>query len=66
MSHTAYYHGNKNLILNRTKYYFETNKERLREQVKHKYKSLSEEEETKKENMEKKDIIVCLRKRNKN
>ena len=64
---TTYYHRNEDVILNRVKdYYFENNKERLREQVNHKYKSLSEEEKTKKENMEKRDIIVCPRKTNEN
>ena len=63
---TTYYHRNEDVILNRVKDYFENNKERLREQVNHKYKSLSEEEKTKKENMEKRDIIVCPRKTNEN
>ena len=40
----TYYKKNKDLILNKAKYYYEINKERLREQVRDKYKSLSEEE----------------------
>ena len=40
----TYYKKNKDLILNKAKYYYEINKERLREQARDKYKSLSEEE----------------------
>ena len=40
----TYYKKNKDLILNKPKYYYEINKERLREQARDKYKSLSEEE----------------------
>ena len=50
------------MILNRVKDYYENNKERLREQAKNKYRNLSEEK-NKKENMEKIDIIICLKKR---
>ena len=57
------------MILNRAKdydNYYENDKERLRYKAKGKYRNLSEEEKNKKENMEKADIIVCLKKRNKN
>ena len=50
------------VILNRAKDYYESDKERLKEQAKDKYRNLSEEE---KENIEKTDIIVCLKKRDK-
>ena len=40
----TYYKKNKDLILNKAKDYYEINKERLREQARNKYKSLSEEE----------------------
>ena len=64
---TTYYQRNKDVILNRAKDYYENNKERLREQAKDKYKNLSEEEKNiKREYGKKGDIIVCLRKRNKN
>ena len=53
------------MILNRAKYYYENDKERLREQVRDKYRSLSEEEKTKRENMEKTDIAICLKKKKK-
>ena len=36
------------MILNRAKYYYENNKERLREQARDKYRKLSEEEKNKK------------------
>ena len=54
------------MILNRAKDYYENDKERLREQARDKYRNLSEEEKIKKENMEKIDISICLKKRNKN
>ena len=53
------------MILNRAKDYYENDKERLREQARDKYRNLSEEEKNKKENMGKIDIIICLKKRNK-
>ena len=42
------YQKNRDVILNRAKYYYENNKERLREQAKNKYRNLSEEEKNKK------------------
>ena len=54
-------------MLNRAKDYYENNKERLREQARNKYRNLSEEDkEKKRESMEKIDIEICLKKRNKN
>ena len=53
------------MILNRAKYYNENDKERLREQTRDKYGNLSKEEKIKKENMEKIDISICLKKRKK-
>ena len=61
----AYYQRNRDVILNRAKDYYENDKKRLREQARYKYRNLSEEEKTKKENMEKIYIIICLKKRNK-
>ena len=40
-------------------------KERVREQARDKYRNLSEEEKIKRENMEKTDIAICLKKKNK-
>ena len=61
----TYYQRNRDVILNRAKDYYENNKERLREQARDKYRNLSEEEKIKRENMEKTDIAICLKKKNK-
>ena len=66
MNNTTYYQRNREVILNKAKDYYENDKERLREQAKNKYKNLPEEKKLKKENMEKTDIIICLKKRSKN
>ena len=66
MSGMNYYQRNGDVILNRAKDYYENDKERLREQARDKYRNLSEEDKNKKKNMEKTDIIICLKKRNKN
>ena len=42
------YQKNRGMILNRAKDYYENDKERLREQTRDKYRSLSEEEKSKK------------------
>ena len=39
----TYYQRNRHVILNRAKYYYENDKERLREQARDKYRNLSEE-----------------------
>ena len=44
MSDLTYYQRNQDVILDRTKYYYENNKERLREHAKDKCRNLSEEE----------------------
>ena len=61
----TYYQRNRNVILNRPKDYYENDKERLRQQARDKYRNLSEEEKIRKENMEKIDISICLKKRKK-
>ena len=53
------------VVLSKAKDYYKNNKDRLREQARDKYKNFSEEEKTKKENTGKKDIIICMKKRNK-
>ena len=56
MSHSTYltyYQRNYDVILNRAKYYYENDKERLREQARDKYRNLSEEEKIKKRIWEK-------------
>ena len=49
------------MILKRANEYYENNKEVLREKAKNKYRELSEEEKS----MGEIDIIICLKKRNK-
>ena len=67
MGSTTYYQRNRDVILNRAKKYYKNDKERLREKARDKYRNLSEEDKNKKKkNMEKTDIIICLKKRNKN
>ena len=65
MSEKTYYQRNRDVILNRAKYYYENGNERLREQTRDKYRNLSEEEKTKRKIMEKTDIRICLKKKNK-
>ena len=62
MSETTYYQRNREVVLNRAKDYYENNKEILRKRPKSKYRELSEEEKNIKRNMEKKDIMTCLKK----
>ena len=59
----TYYQKNKDVVLINTKDYYKNNKDRLMEQARDKYKNLSEEEENKKENMEKTYITRCLKRR---
>ena len=42
-AYLTYYQRNRDMILNRAKYYYENGKERLRVQAKGKYRNLSEE-----------------------
>ena len=58
MSEKTYCQTNRDVILNREKYYYE-NKKGFRECARDKYKNLSEEGE----NMEKTDTIICLKKK---
>ena len=62
-AYLAYYKKNRDVILNRAKDYHENDKEKLRAQARDKYRNLSEEEKNKKENMEKIDITLCLKRR---
>ena len=59
---SIYYQKKRDAILNRAKYYYENDKERLRGQARDKYRNSSEEEE-KKKNMEKIDITIFLKRR---
>ena len=44
-AYLTYYQRNRDVILNRAKYYYENDKERLRKQARDKYRNLSQEEE---------------------
>ena len=61
----TYYERNWGMILNRTKDYYENDKERLRKQARDKYRNLSEEKIIKRENIDKTYTAICLKKRNK-
>ena len=61
----TYYQKNRDAVLSKVKDCYKNNKDRLREQAREKYRNLSEEEKSKKENMGKIAIIICLKKRNK-
>ena len=43
MSETTFYQRSKDAIIKRAKYYYENDKERLRDQTRYKYRNLSEE-----------------------
>ena len=62
MDNTTYYQRNREKILNKAKDYYKNNNERLREHARNKYRNLSKEEKIKKKNMEKIDMIICLKK----
>ena len=63
----TYYPRNRDVILNRIEDYYENDKERLRCQARDKYRKLSEEEKKiKRENMEKTETKICLKKKSKN
>ena len=48
MNNTTYYQRKRELILNRAKYYYENDKERLGEEARNKYRNLSQEDKKKK------------------
>ena len=48
MNNTTYYQRNREIILNKAKYYYENDKERLREHARDKYRNLSDEDKKKK------------------
>ena len=67
MSGMTYYKKNRDVTLSRAKDYYKNDNERLRKKTRGKYKNLSEEDRNKKKkNMEQTDIIICLKKKNKN
>ena len=62
---TTYYQRNRDVILNRTKDYYENDKERLREQATDKTETWLKKTKTKKENIQKQISYICLKKRHK-
>ena len=65
MDNKTYYQRNRDKILHKAKNYYNNNDERLREYARNKYRNLSEEDKLKKENMQKLDTIICLKKKSK-
>ena len=65
MDNATYYQRNRDKLLNKAKDYYQNDKERLREQARNKYRNLKKIKR-KKENMEKIDTVICLKKRSKN
>ena len=61
----TYYKKTRDVILNRAKGYYDNDKERLRGKARDKYRTLSEEAKIKRDNTEKTDIAICLKKKNK-
>ena len=66
MDNTNYYQRNRQIMLNIAKGYYENDTKRLREQAKTKYRNLSEEDKEKNREYGKIDIVICLKKKNKN
>ena len=65
MDNTTYYQINREIMLNRAKYYYENDKERQREQARNNYRNLSEEDKEKNREYAKKiDIEIRLKKKN--
>ena len=65
MDNTSYYQRNRKIMLNSAKDYYENNKERLREQARN-IETYPKKIKIKRENMEKIDIIIRLKKRSRN
>ena len=65
MSDLICYQRKRDVMLNRAKVYYESDKERLTEQARGRYKNLCEEDQNKKKNMGKTDIMISLKRKNK-
>ena len=63
MNNSTYYQRNREIILSRAKDYYENDKERLREQEEINIETYPMKIKRKRENAEKIDIIVCLKKK---
>ena len=64
MSNSTYYQRNRDVILNRTKDYYENDKERLKSTQEINIETYLKKNK-KRENMEKTNIIICLKKKSK-
>ena len=64
-AYLTYYQKSRDVILNRTKDYYENNKERLRVRQEINTETYLKKKKMKKENIEKIDILICLKKRKK-
>ena len=64
MGETTYFQKNRETILNRTKDYYESNKEVLREKQKISITNYLKKRRIQKESMEEIDIKICFKKRN--
>ena len=64
-AYLTYYQENRDVILNRAKDYYENDKKRLTEQTRDKCRTYRKKKKIKKENMEKIDSGICLKKRKK-
>ena len=62
----TYYQKNQDVILSGAKYYYEQDKERLREQTRDKYWNLSEEEKNKKKEYGKNRYLNMFEEKKKN
>ena len=61
----TYYQKTREVILNRAKDYYENNKKKLKSKQEINTKTYLKKKKIKKENMEKIDISICLKKRKK-
>ena len=70
MTHLTYYQRKRDMVINRAKTYYQNDKKRLRKQARNKDIYLKriylKTIRIKRENTEKTDTIICLKKRNKN
>ena len=64
MSNSTYYQRNRDVILNRAKDYYENDKERLKSTQEINIETYLKKNK-KRENMEKTNIIICLKKKSK-
>ena len=65
MSEKTYYHRNRDVILNGAKDYYKNVKESYESKQEINKETYLKKRKTKRENMDKADIIICLKKRNK-